>query len=56
MTDVIEQRQTHWQTVYRSKGEQNVSWFEESPAISLDVVRATGNVQHFQFSHFRHIG
>ncbi len=31
------ERQTHWQNVY-----QNVSWFQESPAISLDLIRATG--------------
>jgi SAM-dependent methyltransferase len=35
-------RQTHWQNVYQTKGEREVSWFEESPAISLDLIRATG--------------
>jgi SAM-dependent methyltransferase len=36
------ERQTHWQTVYQTKGERDVSWFQESPAISLDLIRATG--------------
>lgn len=42
MTQITEQRQAHWQTVYRTKGEREVSWFEESPAMSLDLIRATG--------------
>jgi 2-polyprenyl-3-methyl-5-hydroxy-6-metoxy-1,4-benzoquinol methylase len=37
-----EQRQSHWQTVYRTKGEREVSWFQESPAISLELIHATG--------------
>jgi SAM-dependent methyltransferase len=36
------ERQSHWQNVYRTKGERDVSWFEETPAISLDLIRATG--------------
>jgi SAM-dependent methyltransferase len=35
-------RQAHWQGVYKTKGEHDVSWFQESPAISLDLIRATG--------------
>ena len=35
-------RQTHWDNAYRTKGERGVSWFEESPAISLDLIHATG--------------
>ena len=27
---------------YQTKGESEVSWFEESPTISLDLIRATG--------------
>jgi 2-polyprenyl-3-methyl-5-hydroxy-6-metoxy-1,4-benzoquinol methylase len=33
---------SHWENVYTSKGERDVSWFEESPAISLELIRATG--------------
>ena len=36
------ERQAHWQNVYQAKGEREVSWFQESPAISLDLIRATG--------------
>ena len=32
-------RQTHWDMVYASKGETEVSWFEESPALSLDLIK-----------------
>lgn len=35
-------RHAHWENVYVSKDEQEVSWFEESPAVSLDLIRATG--------------
>ena len=35
-------RQAHWQGVYTTKGENEVSWFQESPAISLELVRAAG--------------
>lgn len=34
--------QAHWDKVYAGKGEQEVSWFQESPSISLDLIRATG--------------
>ena len=34
-------RQTHWDNVYTTKTEKEVSWFEESPTISLDLIRAT---------------
>jgi SAM-dependent methyltransferase len=36
------ERQSHWQNVYQTKGECDVSWFQETPAISLDLIRATG--------------
>ena len=36
------ERQALWQNVYQTKGKRDVSWFQESPAISLDLVRATG--------------
>ena len=36
------ERHAHWQAVYQTKGERDVSWFEESPAISLELIRATG--------------
>jgi trans-aconitate methyltransferase len=33
-------RTTHWQNVYASKGETEVSWFQDRPAISLEMIRA----------------
>ena len=35
-------RRAHWDNVYENKVEKAVSWFEESPTISLDLIRATG--------------
>jgi SAM-dependent methyltransferase len=35
-------RQTHWENVYGTKGEKEVSWFQDSPTISLDLIDATG--------------
>jgi SAM-dependent methyltransferase len=35
-------RRAHWQDVYSSKDETEVSWFEQSPAISLDLIRRAG--------------
>ena len=35
-------RQTHWQNVYTTKDERAVSWFEERPDISVELIRATG--------------
>jgi ubiquinone/menaquinone biosynthesis C-methylase UbiE len=35
-------RQVHWQNVYTTKAESEVSWFEGSPAISLKLIEAAG--------------
>jgi hypothetical protein len=35
-------RRAHWDQVYDTKRETEVSWFQESPTISLDLIRATG--------------
>lgn len=35
-------RQEHWDEVYRAKAEKELSWFEEHPAVSLDLIRAAG--------------
>ena len=32
------ERQALWQNVYQTKGERDVSWFQEMPTISLDLV------------------
>lgn len=36
------ERRAHWENVYQTRGEREVSWYEESPSISLDYIRATG--------------
>lgn len=33
-----ESRQSHWEVIYTSKSENEVSWFEESPALSLEMI------------------
>ena len=34
----IESRQAHWENVYTRKGEREVSWFQENPAPSLELI------------------
>lgn len=38
MNDVS--RSTHWENVYRTRGEREVSWFQEMPAVSLALITA----------------
>jgi trans-aconitate methyltransferase len=33
-------RATHWEHVYATKGEAEVSWFQDSPTISLEMIHA----------------
>ena len=33
-----ENRKTHWETVYTTKGESEVSWFQDNPALSLALI------------------
>jgi hypothetical protein len=35
-------RSAHWNGVYSTKGEQDVSWFEALPAISLEMLEGAG--------------
>jgi SAM-dependent methyltransferase len=35
-------RAAHWDAIYRTKGEQDVSWFEALPAVSLAMIEAAG--------------
>jgi len=37
-----ESRQAHWQNVYTTKGENDVSWFQENPAPSLELIDRIG--------------
>jgi 2-polyprenyl-3-methyl-5-hydroxy-6-metoxy-1,4-benzoquinol methylase len=35
-------RSAHWENVYTTKGEREVSWFQENPAPSLELIALTG--------------
>ncbi len=35
-------RRIHWESVYATKGEKEVSWFEEIPEVSLSLLREAG--------------
>lgn len=35
-------RREHWQDVYKEKGENRVSWFQEQPTISMELIQAVG--------------
>ena len=36
------QRQAHWNAVYDTRHEQQVSWFEDLPALSLRMMESAG--------------
>jgi SAM-dependent methyltransferase len=36
------ERQAHWESVYATKGEKEVSWFQETPAPSLELLALIG--------------
>jgi SAM-dependent methyltransferase len=38
-TNDSESRSSHWDAVYRSKGEQQLSWHQDAPGLSLDLIR-----------------
>lgn len=33
-------RKEHWEAVYRAKGETEVSWYQEEPRLSLELIRS----------------
>jgi SAM-dependent methyltransferase len=39
-------RQAHWENVYTIKGENEVSWFQQSPALSLELIVQAGAVSN----------
>ncbi len=45
-------RQAHWENVYTTKGENEVSWFQQSPAPSLELIVQAGATQ--QVGHHRY--
>ena len=36
------ERQAHWEGVYTSKAETEVSWYQETPEVSLGLIQGTG--------------
>jgi SAM-dependent methyltransferase len=34
------QRRDHWEAVHRTRGETDVSWFQDDPRLSLELIRA----------------
>ena len=43
-------RQAHWETVYTTRGERDVSWFQEDPAASLDLIAEAGPIPNRRWS------
>jgi 2-polyprenyl-3-methyl-5-hydroxy-6-metoxy-1,4-benzoquinol methylase len=39
-------RGAHWENVYRTKGERELSWFQEIPSISSELIRSAGATRH----------
>jgi SAM-dependent methyltransferase len=39
---MLPERRSHWEAVYRDKAENQVSWFQERPAISFDLITRDG--------------
>jgi SAM-dependent methyltransferase len=39
-------RGAHWENVYSTKGEREVSWFQDTPSISLELIRSVGATRH----------
>jgi trans-aconitate methyltransferase len=39
-------RQHHWEKVYTTRGESEVSWFQETPALSLELIELVGAMQN----------
>ena len=40
MFDVTLDRKQHWEAVYQTKGETNVSWYQDDPRLSLELIGA----------------
>ena len=40
MTITDNKRKEHWENVYETKGDQEVSWYQETPTTSLDLINS----------------
>jgi hypothetical protein len=59
----------HWETLYSTKGEHDVSWFEQLPTVSIRTIESAelmesvpslhrtpwGSTQSFQYSRLRRV-
>jgi SAM-dependent methyltransferase len=36
------ERRAHWEGIYQTKGEREVSWFQETPRLSLEFIQSAG--------------
>jgi 2-polyprenyl-3-methyl-5-hydroxy-6-metoxy-1,4-benzoquinol methylase len=39
---MLESRQAHWDRIYVTKAENELSWYQEVPAVSLEFIKAAG--------------
>lgn len=42
MTNSVSSTKTHWDRIYTTKSPDQVSWYQEHPGISMDLIRRTG--------------
>lgn len=40
--DEMVERRDHWENIYASRGEDEVSWFQKNPSCSLDIIAQIG--------------
>jgi SAM-dependent methyltransferase len=38
-------RGAHWENVYRTRSEREVSWFQETPTVSMELIRLAGTTR-----------
>jgi hypothetical protein len=39
-------RKGHWERLYNTKGERDVSWFEPLPSVSIQLLETAGLTAH----------
>jgi 2-polyprenyl-3-methyl-5-hydroxy-6-metoxy-1,4-benzoquinol methylase len=42
MTDTVFDPKTHWETVYTNKASDNVSWYQDYPHLSMEMIKHSG--------------
>lgn len=41
----MESRQANWDNMYATRAESDLSWYQENPVVSLELIRATGTLK-----------